>query len=81
MPRAAAGRNAHFHRGGQAAGAALGQRVQVGNVGGFQLRLAGVGMGHSAQSIGYQQDNFGRRAGKAVLNLFKVNHVGSESDA
>ena len=37
--------NADLHRSGESAGAALGQSVQIGDVRGLQLRLAGVGMG------------------------------------
>ena len=74
MAGAAARRHANLHRSSQPAGAALRQRVQVGYARRFQLRLAGFGVRQTAQAVGHQQNDFGRRAGDAVVNLMQVNH-------
>ena len=74
---AAARSDAGKHRHREAAGALLGQPVQVRDVGGLQLRPTGLRVRQAAQAIRHKHDDGRRGADDDVPQVGKVDHARS----
>ena len=73
----AARSDAGEHGHGEAARALLRQAVQVGRVGGLQLRAAGFRVRQAAQAVRHEHDDGRRCAHDDVLEVGEVNHARS----